>query len=127
MEHNIDNKPVMIEMNQVNKWYDDYHALDNINLKVRKGERMVICGPSGSGKSTLIRTINRLEEHQYGQIIVEGVEMTPDVKKIHEIRKEVGMVFMDAGKIVEKSTPKEFFSNPKEERTRQFLNQILNN
>ena len=93
MEHSIDNKPVMIEMNQVNKWYDDYHALDNINLKVRKGERMVICGPSGSGKSTLIRTINRLEEHQYGQIIVEGVEMTPDVKKIHEIRKEVGMVF----------------------------------
>jgi general L-amino acid transport system ATP-binding protein len=84
---------VMIEMIDVNKWYGEFHVLKNIELTVRKGERIVICGPSGSGKSTLIRCINHLEEHQRGQIVVDGVELTGDVKHIEHIRKEVGMVF----------------------------------
>jgi len=84
---------VVIEMNDVHKWYGEFHVLKNINLKVNKGERIVICGPSGSGKSTLIRTINRLEEHQRGQIIVDGIELTGDLKHIEQIRREVGMVF----------------------------------
>ena len=84
---------VMIEMLDVNKWYGEFHVLKNIELTVRKGERIVICGPSGSGKSTLIRCINHLEEHQRGQIIVDGVELTGDVKHIEHIRKDVGMVF----------------------------------
>ena len=84
---------VIIQMIDVNKWYGDFHVLKNINLKVNKGERIVICGPSGSGKSTLIRCINRLEEHQKGQIIVEGTELTRDLKHIEQIRREVGMVF----------------------------------
>ncbi len=84
---------VMIEMNGVHKWYGSFHVLKDINLTVNKGERIVICGPSGSGKSTLIRCINRLEEHQQGQIIVEGTELTHDLKKIEEVRREVGMVF----------------------------------
>jgi general L-amino acid transport system ATP-binding protein len=77
----------------MNKWYGDFHVLRDINLKVMRGERIVICGPSGSGKSTLIRCINRLEEHQKGKIIVDGIELTNDLKKIDEIRREVGMVF----------------------------------
>ncbi len=84
---------VMIQMNAVHKWYGEFHVLKDIDLTVNKGERIVICGPSGSGKSTLIRCINRLEEHQQGQIIVEGVELTGDLKHVEQIRREVGMVF----------------------------------
>jgi general L-amino acid transport system ATP-binding protein len=83
----------MIELNEMNKWYGDFHVLKNINLQVKKGERIVICGPSGSGKSTMIRCINRLEEHQKGDIIVNGIELTNDLKNIETIRKDVGMVF----------------------------------
>jgi general L-amino acid transport system ATP-binding protein len=82
-----------IEMIGVNKWYGDFHVLKDINFKVMRGQRIVICGPSGSGKSTLIRCINRLEEHQQGRIVVDGVEVTADLKKIDDIRREVGMVF----------------------------------
>ena len=77
----------------MHKWYGDFHVLQDINLKVARGERIVICGPSGSGKSTLIRCINRLEEHQRGQIVVDGIELTNDIKNIEKIRAEVGMVF----------------------------------
>ena len=77
----------------VDKWYGEFHVLKDINLEVGKGERVVVCGPSGSGKSTMIRCINRLEEHQRGQIIVAGIELTSDVKNIEAIRREVGMVF----------------------------------
>ncbi len=84
---------VMIQMSHVHKWYGEFHVLKDINLTVHSGERIVICGPSGSGKSTLIRCINRLEEHQRGQIMVEGVELTNDLKHIEKIRREVGMVF----------------------------------
>ena len=84
---------VVIDMKGVHKWYGEFHVLKDIDLTVRKGERIVICGPSGSGKSTMIRCINRLEEHQQGQIIVEGTELTDDIKHIDQIRKEVGMVF----------------------------------
>tara|TARA_B110000495_G_C22946144_1_gene553883 strand:- start:378 stop:1124 length:747 start_codon:yes stop_codon:yes gene_type:complete len=83
----------IISFNTVNKWYGDFHVLRNIDLQVKKGERIVICGPSGSGKSTLIRCINRLEEHQQGTIIVDDIELTDDVKNIDSIRLEVGMVF----------------------------------
>lgn len=84
---------VMIQMIDVHKWYGSFHVLRDINLTVHKGERIVICGPSGSGKSTLIRCINRLEEHQRGQIIIEGTELTGDLKHVEQIRSEVGMVF----------------------------------
>src|SRR3984893_509434 len=84
---------VAIEMIDMNKWYGDFHVLKNINLKVMRGERIVVCGPSGSGKSTMIRCVNRLEEHQKGRIIVDGIELTSDLKRIDEIRREVGMVF----------------------------------
>lgn len=84
---------LMVEMKDVNKWYGEFHVLKNINLQVKRGERIVICGPSGSGKSTMIRCINRLEEHQKGDIIVNGVELTNDLKNIEAIRKDVGMVF----------------------------------
>ena len=84
---------VAIELNDVNKWYGAFHVLKNINLKVMRGERIVVAGPSGSGKSTMIRCVNRLEEHQKGQIIVDGIELTNDLKKIDEVRREVGMVF----------------------------------
>jgi general L-amino acid transport system ATP-binding protein len=84
---------VAVELNAVNKWYGDFHVLKDIHLKVMRGERIVICGPSGSGKSTMIRCINRLEEHQKGKIVVDGIELTADLKKIDEIRREVGMVF----------------------------------
>ena len=84
---------VAVELIDLNKWYGEFHVLRDINLKVMGGERIVICGPSGSGKSTMIRCINRLEEHQQGKIIVDGVELTNDLKKIDEVRREVGMVF----------------------------------
>jgi general L-amino acid transport system ATP-binding protein len=84
---------VAVEIKEMNKWYGDFHVLRDINLKVMKGERIVIAGPSGSGKSTLIRCINRLEEHQQGDIIVDGIELTNDLKRIDEVRREVGMVF----------------------------------
>ena len=82
-----------VEMIGVNKWYGEFHVLRDVNLTVRRGERIVICGPSGSGKSTTIRCINRLEEHQKGKIIVDGIELTSDLKRIDEVRREVGMVF----------------------------------
>lgn len=84
---------LMIQLNGVHKWFGDFHVLKDINLTVNRGERIVICGPSGSGKSTLIRCINRLEEHQQGQIFVEGTELTGDLKQVEKIRREVGMVF----------------------------------
>ena len=84
----------MIEFNNVNKWYgNQFHVLRDINLQVSKGERIVICGPSGSGKSTLIRCINRLEAHQQGQLIVDGIEVNDDVKNLNVLRRKVGMVF----------------------------------
>ncbi|TIT51431.1 MAG: amino acid ABC transporter ATP-binding protein, partial [Mesorhizobium sp.] len=86
-------EPAAIEMVGMNKWYGSFHVLKDINLTVRRGERLVICGPSGSGKSTMIRCINRLEEHQHGQIVVDGVELTNDLKKIDVIRRDIGMVF----------------------------------
>ena len=82
-----------IEMIGVNKWFGAYHALRDIDLTIEQGERIVICGPSGSGKSTLIRCINRLEAHQTGRIFVEGTELTADLRRIDEVRREVGMVF----------------------------------
>ena len=84
---------IAIQITAMNKWYGTFHVLRDINMTVMKGERIVICGPSGSGKSTLIRCINRLEEHQKGSIVVDGVELTADVKRIDEIRREVGMGF----------------------------------
>jgi general L-amino acid transport system ATP-binding protein len=87
------NNEIAVQMTAVNKWYGEFHVLRDINLTVERGERLVICGPSGSGKSTMIRCINRLEEHQKGQIVVDGVELTNDLKKIDEIRRDVGMVF----------------------------------
>lgn len=84
---------MMIQIVGMHKWYGQFHVLKDINLTVNKGERIVVCGPSGSGKSTMIRCINRLEEHQQGQIIVEGTELTGDLKHIEAIRREVGIVF----------------------------------
>ena len=84
---------VAIQITGMNKWYGSFHVLRDINMTVQRGERIVICGPSGSGKSTLIRCINRLEEHQQGQIIVDGTELTNDLKNIDKVRSEVGMVF----------------------------------
>ena len=84
---------VAVEIINMHKWYGDFHVLRDINLKVMRGERIVIAGPSGSGKSTMIRCINRLEEHQKGKIVVDGIELTNDLKKIDEVRREVGMVF----------------------------------
>jgi len=83
----------IIEIKAMHKWYGDFHVLSDIDLEVEPGERIVICGPSGSGKSTLIRCINRLEEHQRGKIIVNGTELTNDIKNIEKVRAEVGMVF----------------------------------
>ena len=82
-----------VQMVGVNKWYGDFHVLKDVDLTVRKSEKIVICGPSGSGKSTLIRCINRLEEHQAGKIVVDGIELTEDLKRIDEVRRDVGMVF----------------------------------
>ena len=84
---------LVISITNMNKWYGDFHVLKEIDLKVRRGERIVICGPSGSGKSTLIRCVNRLEEHQQGSINVDGIELNNDLKNIDAIRREVGMVF----------------------------------
>ncbi|MGE4219373.1 MAG: amino acid ABC transporter ATP-binding protein [Alphaproteobacteria bacterium] len=84
---------VMIQITGMHKWYGQFHVLRDIDLTVYKGERIVICGPSGSGKSTLIRCINHLEEHQQGKIVIDGVALTNDLKKIDDIRREVGMVF----------------------------------
>lgn len=84
---------VIINIQSMHKWYGNFHVLKDINLTVHKGEKIVVCGPSGSGKSTMIRCINRLEEHQQGKIIVEGIELTDDLKNIEKIRSEVGMVF----------------------------------
>jgi general L-amino acid transport system ATP-binding protein len=84
---------VAVQVVGMNKWFGEFHVLRDINLTVHRGERIVICGPSGSGKSTLIRCLNRLEEHQEGQVVIDGIELTNDIKKIDEIRREVGMVF----------------------------------
>ncbi len=82
-----------VTLTGVHKWYGEFHVLKDINLDVKRGERIVICGPSGSGKSTMIRCVNRLEEHQKGSIVVNGVELTNNLKRIDEVRREVGMVF----------------------------------
>ena len=84
---------VAVQITGMNKWYGTFHVLRDIDLTVYKGERIVICGPSGSGKSTLIRCVNRLEEHQTGQIVVDGTELTSNLKNIDRVRSEVGMVF----------------------------------
>ncbi len=84
---------VAIQITDMNKWYGTFHVLRDINITVNKGERIVVCGPSGSGKSTLIRCVNRLEEHQQGKIVVDGTELTSDLKNIDKVRSEVGMVF----------------------------------
>ncbi|MFO7995397.1 MAG: amino acid ABC transporter ATP-binding protein [Marinobacter sp.] len=88
-----DDSSAIIRVEGMNKWYGDFHVLKNLNLDVRQGERIVICGPSGSGKSTFIRCINRLEEHQQGRIIVDNIELTDDIRNIDTVRREVGMVF----------------------------------
>lgn len=83
----------IVRLSGVNKWYDDFHALRDINLDVAKGEIIVVCGPSGSGKSTMIRCINRLEEHHEGKIFVDGIEVTDDIPSLEQVRRVVGMVF----------------------------------
>src|SRR5450830_42134 len=83
----------MILLQGENKWYGQFHVLKDINLSVQQGERIVLCGPSGSGKSTTIRCINRLEEHQQGRIVVDGTEITNDIRHVEAIRRDVGMVF----------------------------------
>jgi general L-amino acid transport system ATP-binding protein len=83
----------MIQLDHVNKWFGQFHVLREVSLAVEKGQKVVVCGPSGSGKSTMIRCINRLEEHQSGRIVVDGVELTNDVKNVDAVRREVGMVF----------------------------------
>ena len=83
----------MIELRHVHKWFGAFHVLNDVSLSVRRGERVVICGPSGSGKSTAIRCINRLEHHQQGEIFVDGIELTDDIRQIEAVRREVGMVF----------------------------------
>ena len=88
-----DGSELMITIKSMHKWFGDFHVLKNINLEVKRGAKIVICGPSGSGKSTLIRCINRLEEHQKGSIVVDGTELTSDLKNIEIVRSEVGMVF----------------------------------
>ena len=90
---NSKNKNYVIKINEMHKWFGSFHVLKNINLEVGLGERIVICGPSGSGKSTLIRCINRLEAHQEGQISVNGIELSGDLKNLEAIRSDVGMVF----------------------------------
>lgn len=87
------NTGTMVHIQSLHKWYGQLHVLNDINMDVARGERVVICGPSGSGKSTLIRCINRLEEHQRGRLVVDGVELTNDLKNIDTVRREVGMVF----------------------------------
>lgn len=92
-DNDIQNNKAIIEISDLNKWYGDFHVLKEINLTVRQKEKIVICGPSGSGKSTLIRCINRLEEFQMGKIVVDGIELTNNLKNIEKVRTEVGMVF----------------------------------
>ena len=92
-DENRSSDEAMIEIIDMHKWFGDFHVLQGINLTVGKKERIVICGPSGSGKSTLIRCINRLEEHQRGRIVVDGIELTNNIKNIEKIRAEVGIVF----------------------------------
>ena len=87
------NVPAMVEMHKVNKWFGEFHALKNIDFMIARGEKHVVCGPSGSGKSTLIRLINRLEAHESGRVVVDGVELDADLRKIDAVRREVGMVF----------------------------------
>ncbi|PPR61386.1 MAG: Glutamine transport ATP-binding protein GlnQ [Alphaproteobacteria bacterium MarineAlpha3_Bin7] len=89
----IEKSKTIIEISEMHKWFGSFHVLKDINLRISAGEKIVICGPSGSGKSTLIRCINRLEEHQRGQIFVDGMELTDDLKGIELVRSEVGMVF----------------------------------
>lgn len=93
INHQSGSNPAMIEIIDMHKWFGEFHVLNGINLIIEKQERIVICGPSGSGKSTLIRCINRLEEHQRGQIIVDGIELTDNLKNIEQVRAEVGIVF----------------------------------
>jgi general L-amino acid transport system ATP-binding protein len=93
MGENLENNQDIIICRDVHKWYGDFHALRGVSMTLRKGEVVVICGPSGSGKSTFIRTINRLEEHQKGDIIVDGIELTHDLRNIAKVRSEIGMVF----------------------------------
>jgi general L-amino acid transport system ATP-binding protein len=88
-----ENGAAMIQLDRVNKWFGQFHVLRDVSLAVGKGQKVVVCGPSGSGKSTMIRCINRLEEHQAGRIVVDGIELTNDVKNVDAIRREVGMVF----------------------------------
>jgi general L-amino acid transport system ATP-binding protein len=92
-QENLVATPSIVEMEGVHKWFGEFHVLKNINLTVNRGERVIVCGPSGSGKSTLIRCINRLEEHQRGRIVVDGIELTNNIKNIERVRAEVGMVF----------------------------------
>lgn len=93
INHQSGSNPAMIEIIDMHKWFGEFHVLNGINLIIEKQERIVICGPSGSGKSTLIRCINRLEEHQRGQVIVDGIELTDNLKNIEQVRAEVGIVF----------------------------------
>jgi general L-amino acid transport system ATP-binding protein len=93
LDSNAETSESTISIRGMHKWFGEFHVLKDINLEVSRGERIVICGPSGSGKSTLIRCINRLEEHQQGSIVVDGTELTSDLKNIEIIRSEVGMVF----------------------------------
>ena len=90
-----DTGDAIVRLRGVNKWYGEFHALRDITLTVGRGEKIVVCGPSGSGKSTMIRCINRLEEHQEGQILVEDTELTDDIRNIESIRRQVGMVFQN--------------------------------
>jgi len=92
-KENSGSQETMIQLIGVHKWFGNFHVLKDVHMKILKGECIVICGPSGSGKSTLIRCINRLEEHQQGKIIIDGIELTKDLKKKSKIRSEVGMVF----------------------------------
>src|SRR5258708_36494680 len=82
----------IVSISGLNKWYGDFHVLRDINIEVAKGERIVVCGPSGSGKSTLIRCINALEEFQEGQIVVDGIDLGPNLRRVDEVRREAGMV-----------------------------------
>jgi general L-amino acid transport system ATP-binding protein len=90
---NAETNEIVVELRRVNKWFGDLHVLREINLKVARGEKVVVCGPSGSGKSTMIRCINRLEEHEEGEILVAGTKLTEDVRSIDAVRRQVGMVF----------------------------------
>ncbi len=131
---NDSSRDPIIQIIGMHKWFGQFHVLKNINLNVKRSERIVVCGPSGSGKSTLIRCINRLEEHQQGRIIVDGIELTNDLKNIDAIRREVGIVFQNfnlfphltvlenltLGPIWVRNTPKK----EAEEAARQYLERV---